>query len=270
MSKEGKNFDLEELGIFQMTNNGLERQITLRSMDDSELHYPIINKIEKELLTDSFGTKSVNIDNYFYFPYFDKSNDLIGYIEIQSTNKSEEEINKIITEISYKLTCIYGLLVQKNIEYLKTMTAQLLLENTTSDVFETAKKYVIKIFGDDIKVFAALQYDSETETFNVKSIGLNSKNSVVAKSGREKKIINVPDVSKVNFYLEGDPFIKSELAIPLIFNNQLIGVMNIESDKLNAFTTNFHLPLFKLICDITTTNYVRISVTKKIGKMNLY
>ena len=55
----------------------------------------------------------------------------------------------------------------------------------------------------------------------------------------------------------------------MVFNNQLIGVLNIESQLVNAFTSQFHEPLFYLICDIATTNYVRISSIKKLGKMNL-
>ena len=277
-----KNFNLHELSIFEITDTGLERQITLQTNANGESHPPITREIEKELLSESFGTNSISKNEYYYFPYFDKSNDLVGYIEVQSKSHSDQEINDIIIEISKRLTALYGLLVQKNIEQLKIMAEHLLLENNTPEIFEIAKKFVLKIFGDDIKVFAALLYDSETETlnfvsqsgysptFDVKSIGLNSKNSVVAKSGRERQIFNIPNVAKCSFYLEGDSYIRSELAIPLIFNNQLIGVMNIESEKLNAFSSTLHIPLFKLICEITTTNYVRISVAKKISKMNLF
>ncbi len=275
-----KNFGLARITIFQFTEHGVERQISLSSVQDIEQHFVNIHDVENQLFSENFSNLPVNIDGYYYYPYFDKSQEMIGYIEIKGSNETLQSINEILFTISEELGNLFELLVQTSIGNLKSLAEKLLLDNNIQEIFETTKNHITKIFGDDIKVFAALQYDSETETlnfvsqsgyaptFDVKSIGLNSKNSVCAKSGREKVIINIPDVSKCNFYLEGDPSICSELAIPLLFNNQLIGVMNIESAKLGVFTQTYHIPLFKLICEIVTTNYVRISVTKKIGKMN--
>lgn len=276
-----KNFDLARMSIYQFTENGVERQISLNSVHQIDQHFVDIHEVENQIFAEKYSNEPFEIEGYTFYPYFDKTKEIMGFIECKKLDDKTQSINDIIKGISRKLSNLFDLLVQTNLENLKTMTERLLLDNNIHEIFETARNFIIKLFKDDIKVFAALVYDSETETlnfisqsgyapnFDVKSIGLNSNNSVCAKSGREKVIINIPDVSKCNFYLEGDPLVRSELAIPLLFNNQLIGVMNIESTKPGVFTQTYHIPLFKLICDIVTTNYVRISVTKKIGKMNL-
>lgn len=46
----------------------------------------------------------------------------------------------------------------------------------------------------------------------------------------------VPDVSKEPRYVVGDPAIRSELALPLIVRDEVVGVLDIESDKIDYFT----------------------------------
>uniref|UniRef100_A0A7V1EHA2 Diguanylate cyclase n=1 Tax=candidate division WOR-3 bacterium TaxID=2052148 RepID=A0A7V1EHA2_UNCW3 len=57
--------------------------------------------------------------------------------------------------------------------------------------------------------------------------------SYVAATG---KPYYAPDVSKTPFYVMGKKTIKSEAAVPLIVRESVIGVLDIESEKLNAFT----------------------------------
>jgi diguanylate cyclase (GGDEF)-like protein len=50
------------------------------------------------------------------------------------------------------------------------------------------------------------------------------------------KMFYAPDVFKVPFYVMGKRTVHSEAAIPLKIRNEVIGVLDIESDKLNAFS----------------------------------
>jgi len=50
------------------------------------------------------------------------------------------------------------------------------------------------------------------------------------------KLFYAPDVSKVPFYFQGKKSIRSEAAIPLKIRGDVIGVLDIESDKLGAFS----------------------------------
>ena len=46
----------------------------------------------------------------------------------------------------------------------------------------------------------------------------------------------VPDVSKEPRYVVGDPVVRSELALPLVVREEIIGVLDIESERLDHFT----------------------------------
>jgi diguanylate cyclase (GGDEF)-like protein len=55
----------------------------------------------------------------------------------------------------------------------------------------------------------------------------------VAAAGR---MFYAPDVSKVPFYVQGKKTIKSEAALPLMIKGEVIGVLDLESDRLDAFS----------------------------------
>jgi HD-GYP domain-containing protein (c-di-GMP phosphodiesterase class II)/uncharacterized protein YigA (DUF484 family) len=47
--------------------------------------------------------------------------------------------------------------------------------------------------------------------------------------------INIQDVTKKRFYIEEVPAIRSEISVPLLAKGRIIGVLNVESDKINAY-----------------------------------
>src|ERR1700684_3346647 len=55
----------------------------------------------------------------------------------------------------------------------------------------------------------------------------------------------INDVSRSKDYIEANPHVCSELAVPLIVKNRLIGVIDIESEQLNCFRPE-HLHLLTL------------------------
>jgi L-methionine (R)-S-oxide reductase len=54
-------------------------------------------------------------------------------------------------------------------------------------------------------------------------------------SARESTTITVPDVSRDDRYLCCSPAVKSEIVIPIVRGGTVIGVLDIDSDELNAF-----------------------------------
>jgi diguanylate cyclase (GGDEF)-like protein len=62
------------------------------------------------------------------------------------------------------------------------------------------------------------------------------KQGVCGRVAADGKLFYAPDVSKIPFYYMGKKSIKSEAAIPLKIRGEIIGVLDIESNKLNAFT----------------------------------
>lgn len=58
---------------------------------------------------------------------------------------------------------------------------------------------------------------------------------VCGTAAKEKKMQCIDDVSKFNGHIACDPASKSELVLPLIKNDELLGVLDIDSPKLNRF-----------------------------------
>lgn len=221
-------------------------------------------------------------EDYFFIPITNKSKlKLFGLLQIESNNV-------ITSDTLVFLASQFGKLLENHefeekLLLIQKLTDILLHVPDIKSLFESIAQFLIQAFAHEFKLFVAFIFNSETESlefltqrgypseFNVKSIALNSRNSVVAKSARDLEILNIGDVSKIDYYLQGLDLVQSELSIPMSYNNQLIGVLNIESNIKEAYSHTFHVPLMKIIRDLAVTTYLRISMIKKIGgsKFNL-
>ncbi len=98
--------------------------------------------------------------------------------------------------------------------------------------FESFNICLIDERTKDLKVATTHGYDvEELEKFKLK-VG-KGITGWVAKTG---KPIIVPDVSKDKRYIQGNPDIRSEMCIPLKVKDKVIGVLDIEDTKLDAFS----------------------------------
>ncbi|MGD9605120.1 MAG: GAF domain-containing protein [Bacilli bacterium] len=59
---------------------------------------------------------------------------------------------------------------------------------------------------------------------------------VCGESAQKLKTVIVPDVSLFSGYIACDGDTKSEIVVPIVVNNQLYGVLDIDSPHLNRFT----------------------------------
>lgn len=59
---------------------------------------------------------------------------------------------------------------------------------------------------------------------------------VTGKSVKIMRVINVEDVHKFPGHIPCDPHSNSEIVIPIIYKNQIYGVLDIDSPLLNRFT----------------------------------
>jgi PAS domain S-box-containing protein len=62
-----------------------------------------------------------------------------------------------------------------------------------------------------------------------------SRGGLIVKAARSRKPLMVDDVTKEKEYVEGAPEIKSELAVPVVADDEVLGVLNVESKKTQAF-----------------------------------
>ncbi len=80
--------------------------------------------------------------------------------------------------------------------------------------------------------------DEHEGTHGTTSIPLSQEQSLVARAGRTRKPVIVNDVQNEPGWLPNPllPETRAELAVPMIVGDQLMGVLDIQSDHLNAFT----------------------------------
>jgi len=64
---------------------------------------------------------------------------------------------------------------------------------------------------------------------------LDGEKGIIIKAARTGKTAFVPDVSKDKAYIEVEETIRSELAVPIKLGDTVLGVLNVESDKVVAF-----------------------------------
>ena len=71
--------------------------------------------------------------------------------------------------------------------------------------------------------------------------------SVTGKAYIKKEIQNIPDTSEIDFFNPLLGTLKSEIAVPMIYDETVIGVLNFEAKDENYFTTR-HIKLLDLVC----------------------
>lgn len=80
-----------------------------------------------------------------------------------------------------------------------------------------------------------------------------------------KKPIIVPDVRKDSRYIAGAPGTLSEIAVPLRYQNEIIGVLNLESPFLNAYNKE-HLKILESFSALTSVAIRNVALYEEIKK----
>jgi GAF domain-containing protein len=80
--------------------------------------------------------------------------------------------------------------------------------------------------------------DIHEGTHGTAAIALDQEQSLVARAARTRKAVVVNDVHNEPGWLPNPllPDTASELAVPLILGDRILGVLDVQSDRLNAFT----------------------------------
>jgi phosphoserine phosphatase RsbU/P len=146
--------------------------------------------------------------------------------------------------------------LQSNIDPLLLEVADVV--NTTLDLDTTLRRVaelVRKVI--DYEIFAILLLNEKTQDLRIRfQVGYTREvaertrvkvgQGVTGVSAQRREPILVDDVTKDPRYIPGVPNVRSELAVPLIIKNHLIGVIDIESTQPNYFTEE-HKRLLTLI-----------------------
>jgi phosphoserine phosphatase RsbU/P len=130
--------------------------------------------------------------------------------------------------------------------------------NTTLDLDTTLRRVaelVRKVI--DYEIFAILLVNEKAQDLRIRfqvgyarevadRVRIKIGEGVTGLAAQRREAILVDDVSKHPEYISGAPDVRSELAIPLIIKNRVIGVLNLETHEAGRFTEE-HKRLLTLI-----------------------
>ena len=125
------------------------------------------------------------------------------------------------------------------------------LETTLQRVAELVRKVI------DYEIFAILLLNEQRQELYVRfhvgyppkvaeRVRLKVGQGITGRAAQTRQTVLVPDVTQEEFYIEALPNVCSELAVPLIVKNRVIGVIDIEAREKGYFTEE-HKRLLTLI-----------------------
>ncbi len=128
--------------------------------------------------------------------------------------------------------------------------------------FEYASIFMVE--GKNIRLVAHRKYPEQLELV----LPICGEKGVTAKAARLGKPIIVPDVRREKAYVEGRPGMLSELAVPIKMGEEVLGVLNAERERVNAFNEK-DLKLLEILSShvaVTVCNLKRLESLKSLSK----
>jgi sigma-B regulation protein RsbU (phosphoserine phosphatase) len=181
-------------------------------------------------------------------------NRVIGVIDIQSRERNffTDEHRRLLTLVAVRIataienarlyTRVYrqAQTLQVLNEISRELTSILNLDQLLARVGELVSRVI------DYQMFSVLLLDEPTQTlqhrFSLRfKENINLKHDIpmgkglVGAAAAERKVIIVPDVSKDERYIQLNPETRSELVVPLIYKDKLIGVLDLENTRRGYF-----------------------------------
>ncbi len=182
-------------------------------------------------------------------------NRVIGVIDLEAQHENyfTEEHKRLLTLIASRMAAgienaqLYTrttkqarILLLLN-EIARELTSILNLDELLGRIAELLRRLI------DFQMFSILLLDSSGEKLQHRfSLRFNENvhvkkeiplgRGLVGEAAQTKQAILVPDVTKDPRYIEGNPETRSELAVPLIYKDKVIGVLDLEHTRRGFFT----------------------------------
>lgn len=182
---------------------------------------------------------------------------LVGILDVQcnETNAFDEGTVRILELIGDRLSVAFhnamlyedALANTRELSVSFTIAQSLISTLDLDDVLNRILEVIRKNFG--YENCAILLVDKKANELYIRAsrgypeylskkmrLTINKKQGVTSYVAATGKPYYAPDVRKVPFYVLGKRTIRSEAAVPMILRDEVIGVLDIESEKLNAFS----------------------------------
>jgi sigma-B regulation protein RsbU (phosphoserine phosphatase) len=196
-------------------------------------------------------------------------NRVIGVIDLEARDSGyfTEEHSRLLTLIASRIaggienaqlytrtTRQARILVLLN-EIARELSSILNLDELLNRVAELLRKLI------DFQMFSILLLDASGEKlqhrFSLRfreNIHLKHEvplgRGIVGQAAETKQAILVPDVSKDSRYVEANPETRSELAVPLIYKDKVIGVLDLEHTRRGFFTDDHRRTMMTLAAQV--------------------
>jgi len=150
-------------------------------------------------------------------------------IDITERKRMEEEKKRFEERLSALNIFAQSLNMARNMEEIHKLTLDA-MEKILG--FEFADIFIIE--GKSLCLMAHRGYSKNLSL----KLPLDGDKGITVRTARKGKPVFVPDISKDKAYVKGGEGIRSELAVPIKVGNKVLGVLNVESQKLAAFDEN--------------------------------
>lgn len=202
-------------------------------------------------------------------PIKSKNGEVIGVIDVQSEKMNafkREDIETIVTVAEQLSILMENIELYKSlIERVKELSTFYNLSQEIPGILDLDK--VLNRIILNLKPLVPFEsggillYNSEIDALEVKAyLGpkleefkgiIKVGQGLAGNAFLQKKPIIANDVRKDSRYIPGAPGILSEVAVPLIYQNEAIGVLNLESTTLNTYNEN-HLRILTYFASLTS------------------
>ncbi len=196
-------------------------------------------------------------------------NRVIGVIDLEARHQNyfNEEHKRLLTLIASRMAAgienaqLYTrttkqarILLLLN-EIARELTSILNLDELLGRIAELLQRLI------DFQIFSILLLDSSGEKLQHRfSLRFNENvhvkheiplgRGLVGQAALTRQAILVPDVSKDHRYVEGNPETRSELAVPLIYKDKVIGVLDLEHTRRGFFTDDHRRTMTTLAAQV--------------------
>ena len=183
-----------------------------------------------------------------------------GKLSVQSNVKSKDEIGLLATtfnQMTSQLSNLIGTLEQRVADRTRDLAVVTEVGTATATILETGRLlqevvdltkerfnlyhshiYLLDDSGENLVLASGAGEPGRRMVADKHAIPLNQERSLVARAARDRKGVTVNDVTQAADFLPNPllPDTRSELAVPLIAGDTVMGVFDIQSDVVGRFT----------------------------------
>jgi phosphoserine phosphatase RsbU/P len=157
--------------------------------------------------------------------------------QLYTRTTRQARILVLLNEIARELTSIL------NLDELLGRIAELLRRLIDFQMFSIL---LLDSSGENLQHRFSLRFNENVHVKHVIPLG----RGLIGQAAETKQAIVVPDVSKDPRYIEGNPETRSELVVPLVYKDKVIGVLDLEHTRRGFFTDDHRRTMMTLAAQV--------------------